>query len=159
MRRMWEEERGVAMTEAVVVLPFFMVLWMGLVALHNLWDARLEAQAESWGDALAASRAADCQGDPRSMVAQLDAAPGGDAALDAVQDEHSGAGTALSAAGVLPFAFRHLTGTASREASGIPVPLGGPTRMARGRNKVMCNMQPQEGLFDVVVNFIEALLE
>ena len=37
------DERGTAMTEGVIVVPFFIIVWMGLLVLHHLQGGRLEA--------------------------------------------------------------------------------------------------------------------
>ena len=53
-------EQGAILVEAVIVIPFFLIVWMGLVTLHHGWQARLEAQGRARDGAYRVSNQKDC---------------------------------------------------------------------------------------------------
>ncbi len=54
------DERGLAMTEGVIVVPFFIIVWAGLLALFHLYDARLTAQVSAGAVAMDMAASGEC---------------------------------------------------------------------------------------------------
>ncbi len=61
-RRLLRDEKGIAMTEGVIVIPFFLVIWMGLIFLDHTYNARLEAQVEAHNAAFQGALVGRCGG-------------------------------------------------------------------------------------------------
>ena len=120
------EESGIAMIEVAIVAPFFILIWMGLIALHHLHGGRLEAQLEAGAQALAMAAGGDCgvadlSLDDLPQTAGLETGLGG-AEADMLEE----------IAGAQPFAWAHATATASKTVEGIAAPFGGPTSEVSG---------------------------
>lgn len=152
LQRLRRDECGIATTEAVIVIPFFLIVWMGLITVHHVYEKRLEVQVLS--ESRAISRAANgCKGDDQ------DVSPEAGAADDKMEAEHSDeSGFLSSIAGDQPFAWTHTSGGLSIVASGIPELYGGPERRVKGSQKFMCNMEPKDGLWDMLVDMMRSAL-
>jgi hypothetical protein len=148
-RHLFADDRGIAITEAVIVIPFFLIVWMGLITMHNMYEKRLEAQVISESRALQISLQG-CSGnglkvnDPDGRVPNSLEIKGGDSSWFERMT------------GDQPFAWSHTSGQTVLVASGIPELFGGPTREVSGRQKMLCNMRPQKGLFKMLVNMINS---
>ncbi|MDD5306916.1 MAG: hypothetical protein PHU25_06295 [Deltaproteobacteria bacterium] len=146
------DTHGIAMTEGVIVIPFFILIWMGLVALHHMYEARLEAQVAAGAMAMDMASSGECGEADRDLgdtpeTAGIDADLGGEAG-----DMLNGIG------GCQPFSWSHARVTAEVDATGIPRPLGGPVRTLRGKRTLMCNMKPVDGLIDLVAKMVKQAL-
>jgi Flp pilus assembly protein TadG len=142
------DRRGVAMTEAVVVLPFFIIIWMSLVALHHVHQGRLEAQVGSMDAALSRSYRG-CTGS------------------DAQNLDSSGKSQAMPAqsadwleriSGEQPFGWSHTHGKCAVEVDGVPALYGGPERTVRASQTLLCNMKPKDGLVEMVFDLVKTAL-
>lgn len=151
-RRLLGDERGIAMTEGVIVVPFFVLIWMGLIALHLLHGGRLTVQLEAGAQALAMAASGDC-GDADLSLDDMPQTAGLDTGLGAEE-----ADMIEAIAGAQPFAWAHATASVARTVEGIAVPLGGPSREVRGTRVLMCNMKPVDGLMDLVATVVQEAL-
>lgn len=148
MRALITDERGIAMTEAVITIPFFILIWMSLITLHRLYDARLEAQIVSMATALDHSYRG-CRGNP-SPVGDVTGRGG---------DISSETNTWLSTiAGEQPLGWTHTKGEYHRLVDGIPMIFGGPELEVRASQKVICNMRPKDGIVDLVLGLVKGLI-
>jgi hypothetical protein len=150
--RLLADERGIAMTEGAIVAPFFVLIWMGLIALHLLHGGRLAAQLEAGSQVLAMAAGGDC-GDADMSLDELPQTSGIDTGLGAEEAE-----MIESIAGAQPFAWAHATAAATLTVEGIAAPFGGPTREVTGRRVLMCNMRPVDGLMDLVASVVQEAL-
>lgn len=149
MRSLRDNEQGLAMTEGVIVVAFFLLIWMGLIALHRMYDGRLSAQVESERLVLAKA-AAGCSGE---NVADLTAEAGVDAELS------GDTGDWLAAlGGDQPFAWSHAVVAVRLVVDGIPERLGGPSRTVKGRQRMLCNMEPIDSLTDLIADLVSDAL-
>lgn len=146
------DERGTAMTEGVIVVPFFIVVWMGLLALHHLLAGRLEAQLAAGSAALAAAGSGECDGATTSLE---DFPQTADVEVDLGGEEES---MLEAIAGCQPLSWNHAEPVAAVTVHGIPVPLGGPDRTVTGRRVLMCNMKPVDGLLELVADVVTTAL-
>ena len=146
------DERGTAMTQGVIVIPFFIIIWMGLMALFQLYGARLEAQVAAGAAAMAMADGGDC-GDADLSIDSISQTSGMDTGLE--QEE---ADRLESIAGCQPFAWSHAEATVSSEVEDLPEAMGGPSQEVSGSRVLMCNMKPVDGLMDLVAQVVmEAL--
>ena len=143
------DDRGIAMTEAVVVIPFFLIVWMGLITMHRMYEKRLEAQVMSESRAIQISLHG-CAGssepvdDPSGSVPdELEIKGGSSSWFDRMTGDQ-------------PFAWSHTSGKTVLVASGIPKLFGGPTRKVKGKQKMLCNMRPKDGLWDMLISMINS---
>ena len=140
------------MTEGVVVVPFFILVWMGLVALHHLLDGRLEAQAAAGCAALAAAGSGECDGASTSLA---DFPQTADVQVSLGEEEES---MLEAIAGCQPLSWNHAEPAAEVTVHRIPAPLGGPERTVTGRRVLMCNMKPVDGLLELVADVVTTAL-
>jgi len=146
------DDRGTAMTEGVIVVPFFIVVWMGLLALHLLFTGRLEAQLSAGVAALVAAGSGECDGAEKSLE---DFPQTADVEVDLGQEEES---MLEAIAGCQPLSWNHAEAAADVTVHGIPGPLGGPERTMTGRRVLMCNMKPVDGLLELVADVVTTAL-
>lgn len=157
--RLGREERGIAMTESVIVIPFFLIVWMGLIFLHNAYIGRLEAQVEAHNQAYQGAMVGNCSGNKEQSVHNdeleevVNGAEGenGTVSLNAMDLAAKGGGDSL-------FDWSNYQLGVEVEVGGIPEPMGGPKKKLKGEARMMCNMEPTEGLADAIFKFLEDLL-
>ena len=53
------------------------------------------------------------------------------------------------------FDWSHHVVSATLTAKGLPEPMGGPTKKMKGKARLMCNMEPRNGLFDALYSFLK----
>lgn len=136
-------EKGTAMTEAVIVIPFFIIVWMSFIALHHIYDGRLEAQVIALGTALATSYGG-CDGN---------SAVGVEEGVDVELPEK--ASSWLSDLGVeTPFGCPHTNGRVTLSVSGVPALYDGPEVDVKAKQRVACNMRPKDGLSELVLGIL-----
>ncbi len=161
--KLYADRKGIAITEAVIVLPVFLLIWMGLITMHHMYEKRLEAQVVSLGTAVRVSLNG-CAGytvtedspvhdDPDGRIPDEISAGN----LSATKDSNQSWWEQVS--GDQPFAWRHTTGGATKTAYNIPKLFGGPTRKLGADQYLLCNMREQDGLWDMLVNMIQAAFE
>ena len=150
------DKSGIAITEAVIVIPFFLIVWMGLITMHHMYEKRLEAQVISEGKAITVS-IKGCKGD--YDYGDDDSNAASNEANSQMESEHSDeSGWLTSIAGEQPFAWKHTSGGKKLIASGIPELFGGPDRAVRASQKFMCNMEPKDGLWDMLFDIMKGAL-
>ncbi len=150
--RLMLDDRGVAMTEGVIVIPFFIVIWMGLMVLFHLFSARLEVQVEAGAIAMAMAESGDC-GDADLSIDDVEQTSSLDTGL-----EESESSMIEGVAGCQPFAWAHANVSVDREVDDIPPAMGGPTSTVVGQRSLMCNMKPVDGLLDLVAGIVKEVL-
>lgn len=146
-------EKGIAMTEGVMVVPVFIVIWMGLITMHHLYAGRLEAQVNAGNLAMQMSRAGECQNNDVSSNEY----PQTHDLNDNIGETESGWVSALT--GGQPFAWSHATVRTGVEVDGIPVPMGGPSREMYGKQTYMCNMKQVDGFWELVWKMAKEMLD
>ncbi len=149
------------MTEAVIVIPFFIIIWMGLIFLHGTYIARLEAQVEAHNVAYQGAMIGECKGakDDKGNEDKMDSAMS-DANAEAPANDSVNldvADLAKKGGGDSVFDWSHHIVGATVTASGLPEPLGGPTKKMKGKARLMCNMEPKGGLSDALYSFLKDL--
>ncbi len=155
------DERGISMTEAVITIPFFIIVWMGLIFLHRVYIGRLEAQVEAHNVAFSGAMKGICSGrkiasdnssthDIQKEMSQktvneqqIDIS---DQAEQSTQGEDGGSSL---------FDWSHFITTTSVVVHNIPKPFGGPEKTTKGKAKVMCNMKPRNGLSDSIYDMLK----
>jgi hypothetical protein len=155
------DERGVSMTEGVIVIPFFIIIWMGLILFHRVYIGRLEAQVEAHNVAFSGAMEGTCNGKKESndnantndLKDEMSQKTANDQQIDishqAEQSTHGDDG------GNSLFDWSHFVTTTSIVVGNIPKPFGGPERTVEGKAKVMCNMKPQNGLSDAIYDMLK----
>ena len=145
LQKVLVDERGTAFAEGLVVLPFFAMALIGIVTLHNVYDAKIEAkararrlawlQADSGDCSVRACRSAECGGAEASIRA------GG------LDDALGASSSGLSLRTFLRDVGSYLLGKAT-VAVGIaraprPSGLGGGSLEQRGIHVLLCNTLPR----------------
>jgi len=151
-RSLLSDDRGVAMVEGVIVVPFFLIIWMGLIALFSLFDARLEAQLAAGDAAMQMASGGMCKEADMSLD-DMDQTSEMDTGMDSEESD-----MISNISGSQPFAWSHARTTVSRDAENIPESFGGPTITVKGKRTLMCNMKPVDGLMDMVAGLVSDLL-
>jgi hypothetical protein len=154
------DERGISMTESVIVIPFFLIVWMGLIFLHHTYLGRLEAQVEAHNKAFQGAMQGKCEGAKEGAVHD-------DRIDDAINDKEAGdeavslnaMDLATAGGGDSMFDWSNYVVSAEVEVKGLPKPLGGPTKKMKGEARLMCNMEPRDGLSDALFEFLKGLLD
>ncbi len=142
MHRINRDEKGIAMTEAVIVIPFFILIWMVLIYLHSICNARLEAQVKAHHTAFTQAMGGNCSGSFESDKADGDEVRH---TVDGVTSELSISESA-SPGGDALFDWSHHVISTVVTADNLPNPIGGPTQDTRGKARVMCNSKPEDSL-------------
>lgn len=149
-----ERREGAAMVEAVIAVPFFIVVFLGLIALHHAWQAGIRAQSEAREAAYRRSLAEDCGG--FSAAADLlGLGDEADGALAGATDEALSLVDAVLGGGI--FTLEHVRTEGLAEVHGVPGRFGGPAVRARAEAILICNERPAEGILDLVRQRLDAL--
>jgi len=155
---LFDDERGVSITEGVIVIPFFVLIWMGLIFLHNSYVGAVEAQVQAQNLAFQGAAAGNCTGSTEDEGANQDV----DDALNGANSESEVGGTTLNTdvlinecGGSSLLDWSHHRIGATVEVSGIPTPFGGPSNTLKGSAKLMCNTEPRDGLGDMIYGFLQ----
>ena len=149
LKQLAADRRGISIAEAVIVIPFFLIVWMGLITMHHMYEKRLEAQVMSESRAIQIS-VAGCSGHSVQVQDPDGSIP------DSLEIQGGGSSWFEDISGDQPFAWTHTSGGTKRVASGIPELFGGPERTVKAGQKMLCNMRPQDGLWGMLVNMIKA---
>jgi hypothetical protein len=155
------DERGISMTEGVIVIPFFIIIWMGLIFLHRVYVGRLEAQVEAHNVAFSGAMKGNCRGkkDPntnsntKDIKAEMAQKTTNDQQIDISHEAEQS--TQGEEGGSSLFDWSHFITTTSVVVYNIPNPFGGPERTVEGKAKVMCNMKPRNGLSDTIYDMLK----
>ena len=150
LRDLLRDERGSVMTEAVIMLPFFVLVWGCIIYVSQLYEKGIETQAEArecgWRYAKD-----NCEGETRCAVAS---------GLDVTRDYGSGESGDIDAAesgvgflgdGFLTNILFGADATATAEdTTPKPQVIGGGDAQLRGRMGLACNEKPRGDLGDVI---------
>ncbi|MCP4601999.1 MAG: hypothetical protein GY847_16030 [Proteobacteria bacterium] len=161
-RSLLRDDRGIAMTEAVIVIPFFIIIWMGLIFLHGIYLGRLQAQVEAHNVAYQGAMIGDCKGikDNRGNDENIDKAMDDANESDAQVNENvdvNAMDLVAEGGGSSMFDWSHHIVSAEVTVSGLPKPFGGPTKKLKGKAKLLCNTEPRNGLKDALYEFLKDL--
>ncbi len=148
MVKLWRDERGIAMTEGVIVMPFFILIMMSLIALHHLYDGRLEAQVSSAARAFQYAREG-CEGNMGTVT------DNSDYAADLTEDQR---GILESGAGENPVNGAHADGEELVAVGDVPALFGGPTVLVRGKQDVACTMPPTDSVFGGIADEVRDMV-
>ncbi len=103
-RRRRPGERGAALVETVVVVPVFVILFAGMVFLHNvlakMQRSQLAARNQAWTEAMASCHGGAEVPQP-DFTSQMDGAPGANVSLSATPGEANGSADDYASVAVL----------------------------------------------------------
>ena len=135
------DERGTAFAEGLVVLPFFAMALIGIVTLHNVYGAKIEAKARARRLAWLQADSGDCS----VQSCQSTECGGAEAAIrtGGLDDALSASSSGLSLRTFLRDVGSYLLGKAT-VAVGVaraprPSGLGGGHLEQRGLHVLLCN--------------------
>ncbi len=153
MGKRFKDDRGAVMAEAVIVIPFLLIVWFGLVALVQLYAVRLRVQIEAGAKAMTMAAGGDC-GDADVSLGDLTQ----DGSAEGGSTSETGS-VVEEIAGCQPFAWAHSDVKVEAEVTGLPqrIVAGGEESVA-GARSLMCNMKPVDGLMDLIVGFVSEAL-
>jgi hypothetical protein len=159
LRDLIRDERGSVMTEAVVMLPFFILVWGCIIYVSQLYEKGIETQATARECAWRHAKD-NCEGDSRCAIA------GG---LDPSRDYGSGDASAIESAegsggpGFLGDGFltnilfgADITAT-SESTTRKPELIGGGDAQIVGKVGLACNEKPRGDLGEVISSAWSAL--
>lgn len=148
MATLWRDERGIAMTEGVIVMPFFIIIMMSLIALHHLYEGRLEAQVSSAARAFQHAREG-CEGTSGAVTDNSDYAE------DLTEDQRR---ILDSGAGENPVNGAHAHGEETVAVGDVPALFGGPTVLVRGKQDVACTMPATDSVFEGIADEVRDMV-
>ncbi len=159
MRSVLSDDTGISMTEGVIVIPFFIIVWMGLIFLHLIYIHRLEAQVEAHNIAYQGAMVGNCDGrgaskDDKGSDESVDNSING-ANTQGGELDATDLTTKATEGGDSMFDWSHHIISAKVSVDGLPELLGGPTKDVKGRSRLLCNMKPRSGLADAIYGFIK----
>lgn len=155
-RRSWREllrdQRGSVVTEATIMLPFFILLWGCIMYVSQLYEKGIETQAVARECAWRHAKD-NCEGDTRCSITD---------GLDLSRDYGSGDASAIDGAestgglGFLGDGFltnilfgKDATATA-QDSTPKPELIGGGDASVEGKMGLACNEKPRGDLGDVI---------
>ena len=156
-----QDKRGISTVEAAITIPFFILIWMGLIFLHRIYVGRLEAQVQAHNVAFAGAMTGQCSGkklandspDTHAISDEMGRKTKNDQQIDVVDEaRHSTSG---EDGGSSLFDWSHFLISTSIVVDSVPRPFGGPQRTVGGQAKVMCNMKPRNGLGDSIYDMVK----
>jgi hypothetical protein len=147
------DDRGAVMAEAVIVVPFLLIVWFGLDALVQLYAAKLRLVIAADAQAIAMAESGDC-GDADVSLADIPQTSGEASSLTSEQSS-----MIEEIAGCQPFAWAHANVHAAETIAGLPsrIVAGGAEEVA-ARRSLMCNMKPVDGLMELIAGFVSEAL-
>jgi hypothetical protein len=147
------DDRGAIMAEAVIVVPFLLIIWFGLDALVQLYAAKTRLLIAADAQAMAMAEGGDC-GEADLSLADIPQTSGEEGALTSEQSS-----MIEEIAGCQPFAWAHANVSATETVVGLPsrIVAGGAEEVA-ARRSLMCNMKPVDGLLDLIAGFVSEAL-
>ncbi|MDJ0763230.1 MAG: hypothetical protein QNJ97_09605 [Myxococcota bacterium] len=158
-----KDQQGIAMTEAVVVLPVFIIIWMGLIFCHRTYIGQMEARTTVNMNAYQGAAIGTCDGatDEGTSSEDIDQAMD-DAHATTSDNEVDGVTVDTTtliekAGGDSLFDWRNTIIGSKTTVTGIPKPIGGPSVEVKAKAKLMCNMKPQDGLASMLWDFLTGL--
>jgi hypothetical protein len=152
------------MVEGTIMVPVFIILWLGVVYLQELYSARAQARAEARRCAFqhamtGCGKVPDgCSSSPRVSSEEVKTAD------DIIADARTGTRDDLDPFQDIPLlgeAFRALfgTSTASSVEKQVPFPFDKErVGVARGEIVLLCNSQPTT-VFDIAVDQFRKVFE
>lgn len=156
-----QDRRGISTVEAILAIPFFIVIWMALIFLHHTFVGRLEAQVAAHNTAFSGAMVGRCNGkkvksdsaDTTDITNEMGRETTNDQQIDIV--DQANRSTSGEDGGSSLFDWSHFLTSTSIPVSGIPKPFGGPEKTVEGQAKVMCNMKPRDGLGDSIYDMLK----
>lgn len=134
------------MTEGVIIIPFFILIWMGLNLLHITYVERLRAQGEAKNAVLEMASAGNC-GQADMSLDQMSQTSGMEPGMNSQAQD-----MITSITGYAPFAWSHsstsITQTIQTKESFT----------VTGNSILMCNTKPVDGLMDLVSSLVKEIL-
>jgi len=134
------------MVEGIAVIPVFILFWLGTAALERMYTARMTAASMAATQALQGAGEGHCADQSIScedLPGTEDVAP--------VPEEQAGLLQRLG--GVHPLALVHMQTRAEVETEGLRT-----TSSVHGERYLLCNTKPVDGLMELVVADVKALL-
>lgn len=137
---------GLAMTEGVIVIPFFIAVWLGVFSLYCYYTARLDAQSDATGTAYAGAMGGDCNDQSLNNVEGAPVVDDATISMDGGKWEQLG---------------EHIPLVPSRVAPKVKVSheVYGREREAEGSRLMQCNSKPIDGFFEMIFDMAEGWLE
>ncbi|MBN2714377.1 MAG: pilus assembly protein [Deltaproteobacteria bacterium] len=136
--KIMKEEQGIAMTEGVIVVPFFIAVWLGAFSLYGYFTARLVAQGKATDSAYTHTISGNCSdtsGNNDDDAVQLDSAALG---IDNKYWE--------SVAEFCPLIPTNINASAD-----VTHTVYGRAQSARGSRVMLCNNRPVDGVFEMLI--------
>ncbi|MCK9522801.1 MAG: hypothetical protein M0R76_07095 [Proteobacteria bacterium] len=140
------DERGVVMAEAVIVIPFLIICWMGFSALHELYVARLHAENETASQVLQMAMSGSCTDHVREEI------PGAPALEQETSDMLSRIGNNN------PLVLAHSNASVTQNLSHEFWQREASDATVRGKRILMCNTVPADNLMALIANQVKEWL-
>lgn len=139
------DNQGIAMAEAVIVLPFFILVWVGMLSVYNHFNAKLGVQTDAARMALRSAGDGVC-GDVSVSSEQL-----GAEVSEQLPKQETGLLTNLGE--IHPLAVVHVNSTATREQE-----IFNKSSSVSGQRTLCCNTKPVDGLMALIVDTVGTML-
>ena len=136
-------QQGTAYAEALICVPIYAAVLIGLVAFNNMYSAKIEAMARARRVAWLQAESGDC---PEESCTECASSEGEiQTGLDSLSRARSGKGSASSFAGKLGelIAGSSTRGTATAVAP-LPPRIGDGRTVQRGVTPLPCNTKPRK---------------
>jgi hypothetical protein len=153
MKRFLKCKKGVAMAQGVIVIPFFILIWMGMLMLYRIYDTRLEAQSVASLTALKMASAGNCN----DAVLNAEDFPGGSGY--SIDKTEKGSSFYEEIAGMSPLAIDHTKVKINSKVKKVPKGFGKEGISVSGNRIMTCNTKPANGLMDKVAQMVKKLIK
>ncbi|MBN2527236.1 MAG: pilus assembly protein [Deltaproteobacteria bacterium] len=168
----YSDTRGVAMTEGVIVIPFFIIVWLGIFSVYAYYVARLEAQANAASGAYSQAIGGNCDDvtyysgpvdsdDDKNSESQEKREPlesgisrvESDAAFKELR-KVEGSGIWDNAKDINPLAHQFV----ESKADVVHEIYGRRTERAHGERYMLCNSKPVNGILDFIGESLKSMV-
>ena len=155
----YKNDKGIAMTEGVIVIPFFLVVWFGIFSVYCAYTARLDARGEATRGAYKQSMSGEC--DNFSFNNDEGAPDTGFSRNSNERSEFSigeekisnGSGIWNAAKDMNPLIFQHVDASAN-----VSHEIYGRTHNAVASRIMLCNSKPADGILQLISDSLKALI-
>ena len=157
---LFKNEQGIAMTEGVIVIPFFLVIWFGIFAVYCAYTARLDARGEATRGAYAQAMSGECDNfsfnddndAPETGFSQHDDDKKSEFSIgeDRVSDN---SGILNAAKDMNPLIFQHVNASAR-----VTHEIYGRKKDAIASRLMLCNSKPTGGILDLIKDSLKGLI-
>ncbi|MBN2801492.1 MAG: pilus assembly protein [Deltaproteobacteria bacterium] len=138
--------KGIAMVEGVIVIPVFIIIWMGMYGLHSVYSAKISAQNMASATVMRSAQNGNCS----DKVVEVEGADG-NIPLEKLDEDNE---SFLDKIGqTSPLVLVHTSAEGKSESK-----MFNEKSTQKGSRIMACNSKPADNLLDMVADRIKGIL-